>query len=121
MMGRSRLAMTTRPRPTIFLLFICIADDSEGILANFVVRHDVVGRVEVSLVDVRERYELVDRDGVAAVYLERFQLFVINSDINVLLDLIALDDVRLVDLVARVAVDLLVVNAGARRLVDLVD
>ena len=48
-----------------------VADDGESILADLVVRHDVVGSVEVSLVDVRQRHELVDLDGVAAVYLKR--------------------------------------------------
>ena len=93
MIGRSRFESTTRPRPTIPLLSHRLADDREGVLADLVVGNDVVRSVEVALVDVRQRDELVDLDGVAAIDLKRFELLVLDSDVDVLLDLIALDDV----------------------------
>ena len=54
-----------------FLAPHCVTNDGEGILPDFLVWNDVVGRIEVTLVDVRKRNELINLDSVGTLDLER--------------------------------------------------
>ena len=56
---RSRLAMTTRPRPTIFLSHRR-ADDGKRFLTDLVGARDVVRGIQIPLVDLVARHERVD-------------------------------------------------------------
>ena len=76
------------------------ADHRERLLPDFAVRHDVIGIADVELVDFVFRDELLDLDDALALDLDRFELFRLDLDVLALRDLVALDDVVVVDLAA---------------------
>ena len=96
------------------------ADHGERLLPDFPVRHDEVGIVEVELVDLLARHELVDIDHPLALDRNRFELLRVELEILALADLVALDDVGGFDLVAAVGIDLAIFDAMAGVLVELV-
>ena len=61
--------------------------------ADFPVRHDVIGIVEVEFVYFVLGYELIDIDNALALYRDCFQFFGRKLDIVALRDLITFDDV----------------------------
>ena len=95
------------------------ADHGERLAADLIVRRDVIGAVVVALVDLRARHEAVDVDGVVALDFERFDLLVLDLDVDALVDLVAADLVGRVDHLARLVVDQLLAQAVAGLLVDL--
>jgi hypothetical protein len=51
-----------------------VTDDSKGILSDLTVGHDVVPRIDIALVDLTPRNELVDIDGPRAFKLNGLEL-----------------------------------------------
>src|SRR5215468_4586702 len=66
-----------------------VADDGKGILSDLTVRRDVVRRVDIALVDLAPRNELVDVDGARAFKLNALELLVFDDEILAFADLIA--------------------------------
>ena len=97
------------------------ADHRERLLPDLAIRHDVIGIVEIELVDLLARHELVDLDRALALDRDRFQLFRLELEVLALADLVALDDVGRLDLVAGVGIDLAILDAMAGVLVELVE
>src|SRR5215510_8698715 len=87
---RSRLAITTRAMPTIFFFFMA-SRMTEGLLADPVFGGEVVGCVAVAVVDRGLGYELLDVNGVRAFNRDVGELVILNLDVGVLADGIALD------------------------------
>src|SRR5215472_11446153 len=66
-----------------------VTDDGKGILSDLTIRRDVVRRVDIALVDLALRNELVDVDGPRAFNLNGLELLVLDKEILALADLIA--------------------------------
>ena len=60
-----------------------LADHGEGLLADLVVRSDVIGAIQITFVDLFARNEGVDLDGVRAFDGNRVELFIVNKDVGV--------------------------------------
>ena len=90
-----------------------IADDGERLLAHAIGGREVVGRVEVKLVDLGARHEALDVDGVIALDLDGLELVVLEHDVLALGDLVALGLVLGLDRLAGLLVDELAAHAIA--------
>src|SRR5271155_2434513 len=66
-----------------------LADHGKGFLASLVVRHDVIGVVQVSLVDLLARNERVDVDGVVALDRNGIEFIIVHRNVGVLGILVA--------------------------------
>ena len=66
-----------------------IADNGERLLAGLAVRHDVIGAVEVALVDLIDGHELVDVERVRALDLDGLDLLGLDLDVLALGDFVA--------------------------------
>ena len=97
-----------------------IAQDDIGLLGEVVGRDDVIRLVEIDRVDVVLVDELDEVERLAALELDALDLLGVEQDIVALGDLVALDDLVAVDR-ADAGHDLLIFDALARRLVDLVE
>jgi hypothetical protein len=98
-----------------------VSDHREGIVSDFTLGHHVVRPHEIELVDVELRYEFVDVDGPGALERDVDMFLLVDGDVGVGVDLVALDDVLLGHFFPRFGVDLGVLDAGAGVLVDLVE
>jgi hypothetical protein len=67
-----------------------VADDGKGFLADAIGRREVIGRIEIELIDLLARHEALDVDGMIALDLHRLQLVVLEHDVLALGDLVAL-------------------------------
>jgi hypothetical protein len=83
-----------------------LADHREGVVADFAVRTQVVGPDQVARVDLGLLHELVDLDGAGGFQRDLIELLLRHLDERVGVDLVALDDVLVGDLLARVGIDL---------------
>ena len=119
MMTRSRFASTTRPSATIALAAHGLADDRKGVLPGLVVRGDVVGGVQISLVDLLAGNERIDLDGVVALDRDGIEFVVVDRDVGVLRVLVAATLIGAFDRLARDLVDQLLPQPIAGLLVDL--
>jgi hypothetical protein len=63
-----------------------LANDSECLLANFAIRHDVIGVVQVPLVDLYLRDEFIHLNDPLALDSNRFQLFRIHLKVLICFD-----------------------------------
>jgi hypothetical protein len=90
-----------------------LADHRECLLADAVRGREVVGRVEIELVDVGAGHEALDVDGVVALDLHRLQLVVLEHDVLALGHLVALGLVLGLHRRARLLVDELALHAVA--------
>ena len=72
-----------------FLVLHGVADQGEGVYAGLAVGREVIGVVEVALVDFVSRHKIVDLDGVAALDLHGGELILFDRDILALLQLVA--------------------------------
>jgi hypothetical protein len=63
-------------------------DDGKSILSDLTVGRDVVRRVDIALVDLAPRNELVDIDGPRAFNLNGLELLVLDNEILAFPDLI---------------------------------
>src|SRR6516225_877229 len=98
-----------------------LADDRERLLADFAIRRDVVGAVEIQLLDFFFRHEFVDLDRSLALDAERLKLFGLDRDVFALAHFVAFDDVGRVDLVSGLGIDLSVFDTIARLFIELVE
>src|ERR1700730_11103761 len=97
-----------------------LADDGECLHTDLAIGHDVIRPVDVEIIDLGARDELVDVDGVARFRLDSFEI--LFRDLNVALaGLVAFHDVVLVNDIAGHGVDLLEVNAVAALAIDQVE
>ncbi len=66
-----------------------VTDDSEGILPNLTIGGEVVRRVDIAIIDLVSRNELIDLDDPRALDLNRLEFFVLNDEVLPLSDVIA--------------------------------
>ena len=64
-----------------------IANDREGVLSNLAIGSDVVGRVDIAVVDLAARNELIDFDRPGAFDLHGVDLLVFDNEVLTLRDL----------------------------------
>src|SRR5262249_48707402 len=98
-----------------------LANDRECLFADLAVGNEIVGTIEIQLVDFFLRHELVDLDCALALDGDRLKLFGLNLDILAFANLVALDDVGRIDLVAGLGIHLSVFDAIAGLLIDLIE
>ena len=118
--SHSRPPMVTWARPILPVLRKRLADDDVALACELVGGRHEIRPLEEAVVDVLGVDELHEIDGLLALELERVDLFGLEDDVGVGVDLVALDDVGVLDL-ADALHDLLVVDAPARGLVDLAE
>ena len=98
-----------------------MADDSECVVANSPVRYQVVGPDQIPRVDLAAVDELINLDGSRRFQRDVLQFLLRHLDEGVRVDLVALDDVLVGDLLAGVGVDLGILDAVAGLPVQLVE
>ena len=86
----------------------------ESILADLIIRRDVIRAIKVSFVYLLARNKRVDFDGVGALDGNRVEFFVVDKDISILRIFVAASLVRVVDWLARDLVDKLLTQAVDR-------
>ena len=84
-----------------------MADNGERLLPDFAIRHDVIRAIEIKLVDLFFRNELVNLDRALALDRYGLEFFRLDLEVLALADLVALDDVGGLHLIAALGVDLL--------------
>jgi hypothetical protein len=117
----SREVNTTFPMATHSLFIDRLAYNSECLRANITVRHEVVRVIEIELVDLALRYELVDLSRAFALKRDRFELFRIDLQILAFADFVAFDDVAGFDFIAGLGIDLPVFDPIAGTFIDLME
>src|SRR5436309_3154043 len=98
-----------------------IANHRECVDAGLAVGRDVIGAIDVALVDLLHRYKAVNVDGMGTFDLNGFQLFLGNLDVLALFQLITAGLLFALDHVAGLGVDHLLLQAVAGLLVDHVE
>ncbi len=58
-----------------------VANHREGVDAGLAVGGDIIGAIDVALVDLLHRHKAVDVDGMGAFDLDGFQLFLVDLDV----------------------------------------
>src|SRR6266481_2816912 len=96
-----------------------VADDREGLLADLPIGHHVVWVVQIEVVDLLPRHELVDLDRARALYGDGLEFLGFELDVFALADFVAFDDVGRVDFLLGLRVHFAVSDAVAGVLVDL--
>ena len=97
------------------------ADDGEGVVADLAVRTQVIGTDQIARIDLAAVDELVDLDGPRRFQRDVLELLLRHLDEGVGVDLVALDDVLVGDLLAGVGIHLGVLDAVAGLPVELVE
>src|ERR1700722_5448057 len=70
-----------------------LADHREGLLSNLAVRYDVIGTINVEVVDLVPGCELIDVDGARRLDVDCFEVRLCDFDIAfALADLVPFDD-----------------------------
>jgi hypothetical protein len=87
--------------------------------ADRLVWRDVIGTIEIALVDLAARNEAIYLDRVIALDRDRVEVFILDHQISVFGVFVAAALVRALDGVARHLIDELLTNAIAGLLVDL--
>jgi hypothetical protein len=116
----SRLVRTSRPIATVHLAD-GLADHGERVVADLAVGPQIVGADQVARVDLAAVDELVDLDGARGFQRDVLEFFLADFDVGVGVDLEALDDVFVLDLLAGVGVHLGVLDAVPGLPVQLVE
>ena len=98
-----------------------IADHGKGLDGRLAVGRDVIGMVEIALVDLVPRHEAVDVDGVVALDLDGVEFLRLDLDIFAFAELIAAGLLVALDHVAGLGVDHLLLQPVAGLLVDHVE
>ena len=98
-----------------------LANDGEGVMADLSVRHQVVGADQISRIDLAAIDELVDLDGSRRFQRDVLKLLLRHLDEGVGVDLVALDDILVGDLLAGIGIDLGVLDAVAGFPVELIE
>ena len=98
-----------------------LANDRKRFLPDRIVRPDVIGAVEIALVDLAARDERVDLDHVVALDLDRLDLLVLDQEIGVLRIFVSAALVGRLDRLAGDVVDELLAQPIAGLLVELAE
>jgi hypothetical protein len=98
-----------------------LPDYGKGFLAERLVRHHIIWRVQESLVDLCAGDKAVDLDDMVAFNFDRFQLRILDQEVLSLGDLVAAAFVLRGDRLAGFLVDQLLAQAIAGGLVDLAE
>jgi hypothetical protein len=77
----------------MFILPMVVTDDSKGLLSDLTIGGEVVRRVDLAIIDLVSRNELIDIDCPGALDLHSLKLFVLNDEVLSFSDLIAACDV----------------------------
>ena len=117
-MIRSRRAITTLPEPDDLLVAHGVPDDRESLLADALARRDVIGRVVVARVDLGAGHEFVDVDRMRALDLDLVELVVVDEQVRILGDGVALGLVLVLDHVPGFGVDELPLHFVAGLAID---
>src|SRR4051812_48192511 len=88
------------PDAGLLLLAHGLPDHPAGRVADLAVRRDQIGGIEIERIDVVERDEADEADRLAALELQLFQLGGLDRDIAALLELVALDQLAALVLLA---------------------
>src|SRR5262249_17338333 len=91
------------------------------LLPDLVGRGKVIGAVEIAVVDLLARHEFFDLERMGALDLDLLDLLILDLNILALADLVAAADVLPVDRLAGFRLDQLLLEPGARLLVDPVE
>jgi hypothetical protein len=97
-----------------------LANDCIAFSRDRIRRHDVIRSLEVAPVDLGDIDELGNVDRLLALELDRVDLLGLERDVGIGIDLVAFDDVTVLDF-AETRHDLLVAYAAPGRLVDLAE
>jgi hypothetical protein len=98
-----------------------LASYSVSLLANLAIGRDVVRIVQIEIVDLGSRYELIDLDCMPAFDRYCLEFFLGNFDVLSLADLIAHDDIVVIDLSTRHGIDFAVFDPVSGVFVDLME
>jgi hypothetical protein len=88
-----------------------VTDDRKGILPDLTIGGDVIRRVDVAVINLVSRNELIDLDGPRALDLNGLEFFVLNDEVLPFSDLVTARDVLPGDHLARFGVDILLLQA----------
>jgi hypothetical protein len=70
------------------------ADHSKGLLPYLPVGHDVIGPVDIEIINLVSRYELINIDGAGRLDLDGLEVFVGDFDVAFpFADLVSFDDI----------------------------
>src|SRR5260370_23731824 len=116
----SREVNTTLPMATNALFADGLTDDRKRLLADLAIRRDIVRIADVEFIDLRLGHKFIDIDGALALNRDGLELFRLQLDVLVFGDLVAFDDIRLLDVVARLSIHLAVANAIAGLFIELI-
>jgi hypothetical protein len=97
------------------------ADHCKGLLPDLSLRNDVVGVIEIQLIDLGFGNERLDLNDALALECNRVELFGFELDVLALADLVAFDDVVGLDLAPSLCIHLLVLDPVAGLLVQLME
>jgi hypothetical protein len=97
-----------------------VSDHDECLRSGLAVRRYVIGFVEIPFVDLGPRHEALNVDRMCALYLNRFQLVLVNFHVLALGKLVAAPFMRGIDRAARLLVDHLLAQTVPGLRVDLV-
>src|SRR5262245_43536191 len=95
-----------------------VANDGKSLLPNCAVGGNVVGRVDITLIDLTFWNELVNIDGARAFDLDGLYFLILNNHVLALCDLIAAHHVVPRDDLAGLRIDILLFQSVARCPVD---
>src|SRR5262249_47796736 len=95
-----------------------VANDGKSLLTNRAIRGNVVGRVDITLIDLIFWNELVNIDGARAFDLDGFYFLILDNHVLALCDLIAAHHVLPRDDLASFRIDILLFQPVARFPVD---
>ena len=98
-----------------------LTNHSERLLPHFAIWGDVVGIVKIQFVDFFLRDKLINLDGPLTLDGDGLKLLRLDLDVLALPDFVALDDFVGLDWFLGLGVDLQVLDAVARVLVDLME
>src|SRR5215831_4007924 len=98
-----------------------VTDDGKGILPDLTIRRDVVRRVDIALVDLALRNELVDVDGPRAFNLNGLELLVLDKEILAFSDLIPSRSVLPRDDLAGLGIDVLLLQPVSSLSIDAIE
>src|SRR5262249_54894727 len=95
-----------------------VSNDGKSLLTNRTIRGNVVGRVDITLIDLIFWNELVNIDGARAFDLDGLYFLILNNHVLALCDLIAAHHVVPRDDLAGLRIDILLLQSVARFPVD---
>jgi len=98
-----------------------LADHREGVVPDLAVRTQVIEADQISRINLAAVDELVDLDRPRRFQRDVFEFLLRHFDEGIGVDLVPLDDVLVGDLLARVGVDLCVLDAVAGLPVQLIE